>query len=197
MTQADRVHSTPPTNTSAIQAQSSRRRFLVQAAGVAAGGAALGMAMPLPAPAATPQGVPDPILAAIERHRAAFDAHTATLGEDELEAAILPERRLSAFYNARFGDADWRVETDDPAWIAHIEESCRAGDEEDAAAAALISVEDLSPAGAIALLNYALYHEERGESWPNLEDESGKLRSWHFFLLELLAGALPGIVGVV
>jgi hypothetical protein len=66
MTQADRVHSTPPTNTSAIQAQSSRRTFLVQAAG-AAGGAALGAGLPLPAPAATP----DPIFAAIERHRAA------------------------------------------------------------------------------------------------------------------------------
>jgi hypothetical protein len=71
MTQADRVHSTPPTNASAIQAQSSRRTFLVQAAGVAAGGAALGAGLPLPAPAATPQGLPDPIFAAIERHRAA------------------------------------------------------------------------------------------------------------------------------
>ena len=59
MTQADSVLSTPPTNTSAIQPQSSRRSFLVQAAGVAAGGAALGMALPLPSPAATPQGVPD------------------------------------------------------------------------------------------------------------------------------------------
>jgi hypothetical protein len=29
------------------------------------------MAIPLPAPAATPQGLPDPIFAAIERHRAA------------------------------------------------------------------------------------------------------------------------------
>jgi hypothetical protein len=44
-----------------------RRRFLSQAAGVAAGGAALGAGLPLPAPAATP----DPIFAAIERHRAA------------------------------------------------------------------------------------------------------------------------------
>jgi hypothetical protein len=67
MTQADSVHSTPLTNTSAIQAQSSRRTFLAQAAGVAAGGAALGAGLPLPASAATP----DPIFAAIERHRAA------------------------------------------------------------------------------------------------------------------------------
>jgi hypothetical protein len=52
MTQADSVHSTPPTNTSATQAKSSRRGFLVQSAGVAAGGAALGAALPLSAPAA-------------------------------------------------------------------------------------------------------------------------------------------------
>jgi hypothetical protein len=49
MTQADSVHSTPPTNTSAIPSKSSRRGFLVQAAGVAAGGAAIGAGMPLPA----------------------------------------------------------------------------------------------------------------------------------------------------
>jgi hypothetical protein len=59
MTQADSVLSTPPTNTSANKSQSSRRRFLVHAAGVAAGGAALGAGLPLPAPAATP----DPIYA--------------------------------------------------------------------------------------------------------------------------------------
>jgi hypothetical protein len=53
MIQADRVHSTPPTNTSAPTPQSSRRGFLVQAAGVAAGGAALGAGLPLPAPAAS------------------------------------------------------------------------------------------------------------------------------------------------
>jgi hypothetical protein len=77
MIQADSVHSTPPTNTSATQAQSSRRTFLAQAAGVAAGGAALGAGLPLPAPAATPKGLPDPIFAAIERHRGlakTFDA---------------------------------------------------------------------------------------------------------------------------
>jgi hypothetical protein len=50
MTQADRVHSTPPTNTSATTPKSSRRGFLVQAAGVAAGGAAIGAGLPLPAP---------------------------------------------------------------------------------------------------------------------------------------------------
>ena len=50
MTQADSVLSTPPTNTSATTPKSSRRGFLVQAAGVAAGGAAIGAGLPLPAP---------------------------------------------------------------------------------------------------------------------------------------------------
>jgi hypothetical protein len=50
MAKADRVLSTPPTNTSAITPKSSRRGFLVQAAGVAAGGAAIGAGLPLPAP---------------------------------------------------------------------------------------------------------------------------------------------------
>jgi hypothetical protein len=76
MIQADSVHSTPPTNTSAIQAQSSRRGFLVQAAGVAAGGAALGMAIPLPAPAAP---AVDPVFELIEAHRKAHAAHMAAL----------------------------------------------------------------------------------------------------------------------
>jgi hypothetical protein len=50
MAKATRVLSTPPTNTSATNPKSSRRGFLVQAAGVAAGGAAIGAGLPLPAP---------------------------------------------------------------------------------------------------------------------------------------------------
>src|ERR1700737_4168973 len=96
MTRADSVLSTPPTNTSANQTQSSRRSFLVQAAGVAAGGAALGMALPLPSPAGTLQQGPDPIYAAIEAHKAAraavvpvIDAHQA------LESELPREKRRS------------------------------------------------------------------------------------------------------
>jgi hypothetical protein len=49
MIQADSVHSTPPTNASALTPQSSRRTFLIQATGAVAGGAALGASLPLPA----------------------------------------------------------------------------------------------------------------------------------------------------
>jgi hypothetical protein len=51
MTQADRVHSTPPTNTPISQGATSRRRFLSQAAGVAAGGTVLALAAIPPASA--------------------------------------------------------------------------------------------------------------------------------------------------
>ena len=59
MTQADRVHSTPPTNTSVT-----RRRLLGTAAATA------GLAATGSSPIAAATGV-DPIYAAIERHRAA------------------------------------------------------------------------------------------------------------------------------
>jgi hypothetical protein len=56
MIQADRVHSTPPTNTSAINdppVDPSRRSFLSRAAGAAAGGAVLALATSQPIAAAS------------------------------------------------------------------------------------------------------------------------------------------------
>jgi hypothetical protein len=68
MTQADRVLSTPPTNTSVTNPSGpvdpTRRRFLT----VAAGGA---VAAAIPIAALTAAPAPDPIYAAIERHKAA------------------------------------------------------------------------------------------------------------------------------
>ena len=57
MTQADSVHSTPPTNTSV---DATRRTFLSQAAGVAVGSAVLGMALPVPAVGKASEPVPHP-----------------------------------------------------------------------------------------------------------------------------------------
>ena len=99
MAQAESVLSTPPTNTSATTpSQSSRRGFLVQAAGVAAAGAALGAGLPLPASSsATPLSLDaeaDPIFAAIEAHRAAIAAHDQAVGiEDSLEESLPDEQR--------------------------------------------------------------------------------------------------------
>jgi hypothetical protein len=63
MTQADRVHSTPPTNTSAnnqpVPVDPTRRRFLSHAAGVAAaGGTALALATIQPAAALATPAIP-------------------------------------------------------------------------------------------------------------------------------------------
>jgi hypothetical protein len=93
MIQADCVLSTPPTNTSSIQAHSSRRTFLAQAAGVATGSAVLGMTIPLPAPAAA---AIDPVLDLIEAHRKAHIAHI-----DSLELQNRFERRYG------IGQGNW------------------------------------------------------------------------------------------
>jgi len=80
MTQADRVHSTPPTNTPISQSNpvdaTSRRRFLTSAAGVAAGGTVFALAAIPPASAAVaPAGLPDPIFSLIEAHQTARAAY--------------------------------------------------------------------------------------------------------------------------
>ena len=67
MTQADRVHSTPPTNT---PADLTRRRLLSRAAGVAAGSTVLALATIPPASAAAAPASPlDPVFALIADHK--------------------------------------------------------------------------------------------------------------------------------
>jgi hypothetical protein len=94
MAKATRVHSTPPTNTSANNPSGrpvdpTRRHFLSQAAGVAAGGTALALAaIPPRAALAAPAGALDPVFSLIEAHKrtaAALDIATAeVMRADEL-----------------------------------------------------------------------------------------------------------------
>jgi hypothetical protein len=91
---AKNVHNTPPLNASA----SSRRAFLVQAAGAAAGGATVGASLPLLAPsAATAQSSDaeaDPVFVAIEAHRKAAEAlEQAREPWDEVDD-LHPEARI-------------------------------------------------------------------------------------------------------
>jgi hypothetical protein len=185
------------TNTSTIL-DPSRRGFLAQAAGVAAGGAALGMALPLPVSAGDSERVPDPILAAIERHRRAYRDWMDGMGEDEIEAAVPAERRQSSIVDALYGDPDWQVAGDDPRWIAHIETACRVSTENEDAAIALISFDTLSLAGAVALLAYAVSVEAKDpQAWPeDLRLIDGKRRTWHFFLIDGLSKVLRGLMPV-
>jgi hypothetical protein len=170
----------------------SRRRFLAQAAGVAAGGAALGMALPLPVTAGASERVADPILAVIERHRIAYRDWMDSHGEDEIEALVPEPRRQSSFCGALHGDPDWQVAGDDPRWIAHVENACRAATEHDLASQALVSFDTISLAGAVALLEYVSGHDAKDpEAWPDLVDvETGRVRDWHYFLTANLAAAL-------
>src|SRR5476651_1970369 len=103
MTQADSVHSTPPTNTSKIDTpvDPTRRRFLAVAAvasAVSAGTLAAATAMDPSVPAAVTisrHSTPDPMFGLIEAHRKAGRDHEAALDE---------QNRLE-----RIGDktADW------------------------------------------------------------------------------------------
>jgi hypothetical protein len=100
------------------------------------GAALTGTAIP-----AVAAGPADPIFAAIERHRRAYKELNDNLGEDDIEAAVPEERRRSNIVAAIFGEPDWRVEGDDPRWIAHIETACRTHAENDDSAIALVSCE--------------------------------------------------------
>jgi hypothetical protein len=153
------VLSTPPTNTSALTPQSSRRGFLVQAAGVAAGGAALGAGLPLPAaPAATMQSSgaeADPIFAAIEAHRRAIAAHGEAVGiEMALEVSLPDDRRLTDAWEDKI------VETDDPRWPAALRAVSAASSAMDDAAIDLVNTEPATLAGIEALLRYFADQED-------------------------------------
>jgi hypothetical protein len=114
MTQADSVHSTPPTNTSANNQPNpldpTRRRFL----SVAAGGA-VATAIPAADARVNPGHTADPIYAAIAVHRKAHIAHMASL---ELQSRF--ERRYG------IGKGSW-VSTEpchdeDDAFMAFVAE---------------------------------------------------------------------------
>jgi hypothetical protein len=69
------------------------------------------MALPLPVSA----GVPDPILAAIEEHKRAYDALSVEIVKiDEWEAAIPSDNRKTRHIDEEV------FETDDPRWLAHL-----------------------------------------------------------------------------
>ena len=121
-----------------------RRHLLTVAAG------AVAAAIPTTVLAAAPEA--DPIYAAIERHRRAYEEWYKSLGEDKIEAAVPAERRRSCMSGALHGQPDWQVPGDDPRWIAHVETAVRTSNEMDDAGLALVSSEGLTVAGAAALL---------------------------------------------
>jgi hypothetical protein len=167
-----------------------RRHFLSQAAGVAAGGTVLALATTHPAPAIASQRVPDPILEAIEGHRAAYVAFSAELERQYALEEELPEERRKSSIDSWETETKI-VETDDPRWIDAEKAWRQASEAETDAAIKLVNVRPCTPAGILALLEYVLLCERRGDAWPQgLVDDNDKERSWYYFLIENIATAL-------
>jgi hypothetical protein len=171
MAQADRVLSTPPTNT---PVDPTRRRFLT----VAAIGSIVG-AGSLAAAAMTPNDVPlavtvprhsrpDPAFALIADKRAADIAHCEAI--DAQDAA--DERGIGVDEAADRCEAaghavnaiDWRLATTPP----------------------------MSLAGVAAVLRFANEHEDAGGDWPSSDTIGAD--GWHYQLRATMAAAIEAII---
>ena len=170
-----------------------RRAFLSRAANVAAGGAALTVAATTAGLGPAIQSSPDPILEAIEAHKAARAIWIANVyRHSDLENELPREKRRSSV------DA-WEkkiVETNDPRWIECERAVTETSDAEIDAACVLVSIIPTTQAGVVALLQYALHADTDGEGWPRdlVSDDGTKARSWHNFLIENVTAALTDLV---
>lgn len=171
------------------RASASRRGFLTQAAVVAAGGAALGMALPLPVSAGSAERVPDPILAAIETHKAARSVTAAAV-----DRQIAFEREMQANGRLRESDRlpDERQRGDEIETLV-----VQAHDAEVDVACTLVNILPTTMAGVMALLRYAVDADVDGEGWPRglASDDGSKIRDWQYFLIANLAEILPDMGG--
>ena len=114
MTQADRVLSTPPTNTSKIRPVDPTRRHLlaIAAGGAIAAGAAVAAAIPI-----TEAATADPAFALIAAKLAADAAHGEAIdAQDEADRDDDPDAEEKAFQRCCVAcgvvnEADWRLAT--------------------------------------------------------------------------------------
>jgi hypothetical protein len=181
-----------------------RRDFLAQAAAVATGSAVLGVATVSPGAAkaapAWPLGSPDPIFAAIEAHRTArVDFEWAVEWHGRLEEDLPKDRSQS-----RITALETKIiDSDDAQWIACERLVDATTDVETDAGCALVAIAPTTMAGVVALLQYVVAADTDGEMWgADMEDDEGRGRSWHHFLIEMLADVLPelmkgGVAGMV
>jgi hypothetical protein len=138
-------------------------------------GAATLPVLSVPAVAAI-QTEPDPIFAAIERHRSAYAEWVAALDyETALEHELPSEKRRS----------DWSrgvVNTDDPRWIDNVVAIDKWHDEKAAAMTDLVTVSPTTAAGVLALLKY--YAEtaplDAKTYWPDAIDDEAYERDEEF-----------------
>jgi hypothetical protein len=154
------------------------------------------VALPIAAavPVASPSiaAVNDPILEAIEAHKAARATWLEWVcRHSDLEQELPKEKRQSNI------DV-WEeviIFTDDPRWIEAERELKRTSDLETDAAIVLLTVQPTTLAGILALLDYAVEADTDGVGWPDaLESDDGQItRSWQVFLIEGVAEALAGL----
>ncbi|MGY4193364.1 hypothetical protein [Bradyrhizobium sp. USDA 4520] len=152
--------------------------------------AAAAVAAPAVALASAPES-DDPIFDLIEAHKAAerdIDEHI--LLEDQLCAIIPEEKRASTTWGSELK----LVETDDPRWIEFTKGMVSRWQRAQERACALLNVgDDLSVAGAVALLAYVVEHHETGSAWPEqlMEDADGNyVGEWSQCLHRVVLGAL-------
>lgn len=161
-----------------------RRGFLSTAAALAASAT-----VAVPALAGATEA--DPIFAAIEAHKAAALAFKNILYlQGDLEGELPREKRRS-----RIAGEQSIVETDDPRWIEIERDVDRLNEAETDAAIVLVNIAPTTMAGVVALLQYANAADADGCGWPaDLQEDVGqKIRSWHYFLIQMLAEVLPGL----
>jgi hypothetical protein len=189
MTRAESVHSTPPTNT---PIDTTRRGFL----GGTAAALTIGTAVNVAALAATrpAAAVSDPILAAIEAHKAAWaaeeEAHRQfSAFEDELaDNQRLQYERRTAEESRRGRELEAARDT--------------AFSRQQAAAIALLGVEVTTLPGLLALLQHVQKYDDATycEAWPThlvLDEEDEGTRPWHYYLVANLIRDMPAIMGRV
>jgi len=166
-------------NSTAMPVGSTRRRFLSQTAARTAGGAVLATALSVSALAAGAEQAPDPILAAIEAHKAAHAKLVSWVDRHcKLENELPEERRRSSIT----ASDEEIVETDDRRWIEAERQVGLTGDAEVEAAYALIETIPTTRFGKLALLEHAIMHDTDGHAWPD---------EWRNGLLETLSHVLP------
>ena len=175
MTQADRVLSTPPTNT---PVDTTRRRFLAVAAigsMIGAGSLAFAAAAPNDVPQAvtTPRhSRPDPAFALIAEKLAADIAHGEAIDvQDEADDRY-------GFHSDESSEADDRCEV--------------AGQTVNAIDWRLATTPPTTLAGVAAVLRFANEIEDGGMEWPNT-DAVGR-EGWHYQLRATMAAAIEALI---
>jgi hypothetical protein len=122
----------------------------------------------------------DPIFAAIEAHKAAFERVRGAVDiEYAIEAATPKGMRKN-----------------DQRYLEARKATSAAWESEGDAAIELLNVRPETMAGVVALLEYAVSADRDGETWPPelLADDGESVRSWHHLVIQNLAEILPGLL---